>query len=137
MLRRNLFTLTLPLVLLTLAPMPPAAKSAAPVKVTTHTYKRVGKLAIKADLHRVADASVRPVVVWIHGGALINGHRGGIVHSYWDLSSTTVCDAPVSRRLCTLHHLSCNQSTSTFDVFRTRLHSFNVNEGISSRVTFY
>ena len=38
----------------------------------TYTYKRVGKLEIKADVHRADDDVKRSVVVWIHGGALIN-----------------------------------------------------------------
>ena len=43
---------------------------------TTHTYKKVGALEIKADVVPVrAPAGARPVVVWIHGGALINGGR--------------------------------------------------------------
>lgn len=45
---------------------------------TTHTYKRVGALEIKADVHRLNDATIRPVVVWIHGGALIMGGRDRI-----------------------------------------------------------
>lgn len=48
------------------------------VTMTTHTYKRVGKLEIKADVFRADDKVQRPVVVWIHGGALINGHRASI-----------------------------------------------------------
>ena len=44
----------------------------------TYTYKKAGDLEIKADVHRRDDQTVRPVVVWIHGGALINGHRAGI-----------------------------------------------------------
>ena len=48
------------------------------ISITTFTYKTVGKLAIKADVHRADDDVTRPVVVWIHGGALINGHRAGI-----------------------------------------------------------
>lgn len=44
----------------------------------TFTYKRVGGLAIHADVHRADDTVLRPVLVWIHGGALICGHRGGI-----------------------------------------------------------
>lgn len=48
------------------------------VRVKTYTYKRVGKLEIHADVHRVDDGAVRPIVVWIHGGALIMGHRAGI-----------------------------------------------------------
>ncbi len=48
------------------------------VSVTTHVYKSVGNLEIKADVHRINDDQLRPVVVWIHGGALILGHREGI-----------------------------------------------------------
>ena len=55
-----------------------AAPAAPKVRVTTHVYKKVGKLEIKADLHRPDDDRVRPVVVWIHGGALIMGNRAGI-----------------------------------------------------------
>ena len=46
--------------------------------VQTYTYKKVGDLEIQADVHRVDDESRRPVVVWIHGGALIVGSRTGI-----------------------------------------------------------
>lgn len=45
---------------------------------TTYTYKTVGNLSIKADVIHAADESVRPVLVWIHGGALIMGDRGGV-----------------------------------------------------------
>lgn len=48
------------------------------VKTKTFTYKKVGGLEIKADVHRFDDDARRPVLVWIHGGALINGHRGGV-----------------------------------------------------------
>lgn len=51
---------------------------AAAVKPETFTYKRVGTLGIKADVYRTGGGAKRPVVVWIHGGALIMGHRGGI-----------------------------------------------------------
>jgi len=44
---------------------------------TTFTYKKVGPLEIKADVFRAPDHQVRPVVVIIHGGALINGSRSG------------------------------------------------------------
>src|SRR5262245_278470 len=44
----------------------------------THTYKSVKKLDIKADVYREDDEQKRPVVVWIHGGALINGHREAV-----------------------------------------------------------
>ena len=48
------------------------------IRVKTFTYKKVGNLEIKADVHRADDDVVRPVVVWIHGGALILGHRAGV-----------------------------------------------------------
>jgi acetyl esterase/lipase len=45
------------------------------VSVKTYTYKKVGELEIKVVVHRRDDNIIRPVVVRIHGGALINGHR--------------------------------------------------------------
>ncbi|HJQ78885.1 MAG TPA: alpha/beta hydrolase [Lacipirellulaceae bacterium] len=53
---------------------------AEPVEVrpVTHVYKKVGPLAIKADVYRQPDDRVRPAAVWIHGGALIMGHRAQI-----------------------------------------------------------
>lgn len=56
----------------------PCAADDAGIRVETITYRKVGDLEIKADLHRADDEVIRPVVVWIHGGALINGHREGI-----------------------------------------------------------
>ena len=44
----------------------------------TWVYKKVGELEIKADVYRAGDEKTRPVVVWIHGGALINGHREAV-----------------------------------------------------------
>ncbi|MDA2937159.1 alpha/beta hydrolase fold domain-containing protein [Acidobacteria bacterium AH-259-A15] len=48
------------------------------IRTQTYTYKTVSDLEIKLDVHRLDDDVVRPVVLWIHGGALINGHRGGM-----------------------------------------------------------
>jgi len=48
------------------------------IRLTTHTYKKADALEIKADVHRANDDVTRPVMVWIHGGALINGHHAGI-----------------------------------------------------------
>lgn len=48
------------------------------VRPETHTYKTVGEVAIKADVYRSQRKERRPVVVWIHGGALIGGHRGDV-----------------------------------------------------------
>ena len=44
----------------------------------TFVYKTVGRLPIQLDVHRPDDGKTRPVAVWIHGGALINGHREGV-----------------------------------------------------------
>ena len=40
----------------------------------TYTYKQAGELKILADVYPAAGIN-RPVVVWIHGGALIMGNR--------------------------------------------------------------
>jgi acetyl esterase/lipase len=44
----------------------------------TYTYKTVGACAIKADFYAGVPGPAHPVVVWIHGGALIMGERGQI-----------------------------------------------------------
>lgn len=49
--------------------------SAAESKKTTYTYKKVGDLDIKLDVYRDETTEVQPVLVWIHGGALIMGNR--------------------------------------------------------------
>jgi acetyl esterase/lipase len=41
----------------------------------TYPYKTVDGLAVQADVFRAAGVDARPAVVFIHGGALINGHR--------------------------------------------------------------
>ena len=50
----------------------------AEIERTTYVYKSVGELDIHADVYRPNDDSVRPVVVQIHGGALMMGHREGV-----------------------------------------------------------
>ena len=42
---------------------------------STWTYKQVGNLEILADVYRPDDEKMRPVVIWVHGGALIGGSR--------------------------------------------------------------
>ena len=49
--------------------------SAAEYMKATHIYKTVGEVKIAADVFRPDDGEIRPVVVWIHGGALIQGSR--------------------------------------------------------------
>lgn len=56
----------------------PASAEKPKIVKTTHTYKTVGKLQIKADVYRPDDDVVRPVAIWIHGGALIMGSRAGV-----------------------------------------------------------
>jgi len=51
---------------------------AAEIVKRTHVYKQVGETEIKADVYRAADQQKRPVLVWIHGGALITGSRAGV-----------------------------------------------------------
>jgi acetyl esterase/lipase len=41
----------------------------------TFTYKTIGNTNIKADVYRLAGQGLRPVIIWIHGGALILGSR--------------------------------------------------------------
>ena len=51
----------------------------------TFTYKKAGQLAIKLDVLRADDRAERPVAVWIHGGALINGHRAAVPRRVKDM----------------------------------------------------
>src|SRR5688500_18152809 len=53
-------------------------RAAEPFTKETVVYKQVGPLGIKADIYHYADAKVRPVLVSLHGGALIMGHREGL-----------------------------------------------------------
>jgi acetyl esterase/lipase len=55
----------------------PLISAEQPVKQTL-TYKQVAELQIKADVYMHADSKVRPAMVWLHGGALIMGHRESI-----------------------------------------------------------
>ena len=53
----------------------PSASQTAELCRCTYTYKKVGDLRIKADVHWVDDGVRRPVLVWLHGGALMMGNR--------------------------------------------------------------
>jgi acetyl esterase/lipase len=55
------------------------------ITTRTHTYKVADRCEIRADVHRAADDAVRPAIVWIHGGALIMGHRENIADRQRDL----------------------------------------------------
>lgn len=51
---------------------------AEPPPKKTYVYKEVDSVKIHLDIYRPDDKRVRPVVVWIHGGALILGGRQGV-----------------------------------------------------------
>lgn len=54
----------------------PAAPPKTPtVRKSTFTFKTVDNLPIQADVFRPDDEKPRPVLLWIHGGALISGSR--------------------------------------------------------------
>lgn len=55
------------------------------VEKKTYTYKTVGDCAIKADVYRAGKGNdPTPVLIWIHGGALIIGDRAGIIGPFRD-----------------------------------------------------
>lgn len=60
--------------------LPANAQEKVPASLmkTTHIYKTVGDVKISADVYRPAGTEPRPVVVWIHGGALIVGSRSQV-----------------------------------------------------------
>jgi len=51
----------------------------------THTYKVVNGHQVKADVYGDFAGGPRPVIVWIHGGALIMGHRDNLKEWQRDL----------------------------------------------------
>jgi len=63
----------------------PAHAADPPLPKQTHTFKTVDDLKIQADVYRPDDTKVRPVVVWIHGGALIMGNRKSVPKNLLDL----------------------------------------------------
>ncbi len=66
--------------LLLLAALPYAAAwpQDIPFAKTTYAFKTVDKLKIHADVYCRDDGKPHPVVVWIHGGALIVGSRTSV-----------------------------------------------------------
>jgi acetyl esterase/lipase len=58
----------------------PASEAPQPMKFTkqTFTYKQAGDCAIQADVYRAHETTKQPVILWIHGGALIMGDRSGL-----------------------------------------------------------
>jgi len=70
--------LGLGLTLALIAAAPARGGEGAALRKTTHIYKTVGATKIAADVYRSASAPPRPVLVWIHGGALIVGSRQSV-----------------------------------------------------------
>ena len=57
----------------------PAAEDAkGALAMQTYVYKTVGELKIQADVYRPSDARPRPVLVWLHGGALMMGNKNSV-----------------------------------------------------------
>lgn len=56
------------------------------LKKTTYTFKKFGDLPIRLDVNRADDKIVRPVLVWIHGGALIMGNRESVPKNLLNLA---------------------------------------------------
>ena len=73
--RKILFALTLLVFAVGATPVAAQSQLLRSTRSQTYAYKTVGDLQIKADVHRFDDDVVRPVVIWIHGGALIMGNR--------------------------------------------------------------
>ena len=73
--------------------------NAAEPRLRTFAYKRAGDLEIKADVYAYDDDEVRPAVVWIHGGALINGHRKAVSGKVREMATQNgrVCLAVLER----------------------------------------
>ncbi len=69
------------------------------IRIDTFTYRQVGDLEIRLDVHRRDDDRLRPVAVWIHGGALINGGRQGIGRAGKMLVDAGYCVVSIDYRL--------------------------------------
>jgi acetyl esterase/lipase len=61
------------------------AQDSAAVSKKTYTYKTAGDVKIQLDVYRPDDSKVQPVVVWIHGGALVMGNRNSVPRNIAEL----------------------------------------------------
>jgi len=83
----------IPLLLIVLAAFGSAAIAVPSIAIgqapsfvrSTLTYKVTGETRIEADVYRADDEVARPVVVWIHGGALMAGTRASVPHRLLNL----------------------------------------------------
>jgi acetyl esterase/lipase len=55
-----------------------ASLQAPPLVQKTYVVKEAGDLKLQVDVHRDSSSETRPVLVWIHGGALILGSRSHV-----------------------------------------------------------
>ena len=55
-----------------------ALQAPPPLVQKSYVVKEVGELKLQVDVHRDASTEPRPVLVWIHGGALIMGSRSHV-----------------------------------------------------------
>ncbi len=76
-----------------------ANSASGEIEVETFTFKRVDDLEIKLDVHRENDEVLRPLVVSIHGGALINGGRHQVSGQVRDLVKAGYCVVSIDYRL--------------------------------------
>jgi acetyl esterase/lipase len=65
-----------------------AALQAAPLPKKSFVTKEEGGVRIELDVHRDESSEPRPVLVWIHGGALIMGSRSQVPRDLLDLCRT-------------------------------------------------
>jgi acetyl esterase/lipase len=49
------------------------------ISKTVYTYKAINNCEIKADVYSSTDLVIQPLVIWMHGGALIWGNRESIL----------------------------------------------------------
>ena len=54
----------------------------------SYAYKTAGDVKINADVYRADDTKPRPVLVYIHGGALVGGNRSQVPANLRDLART-------------------------------------------------
>jgi acetyl esterase/lipase len=65
-----------------------SATQDAPFTKKSYTFKTAGDLKVQADVYRAEDKAARPVLVWIHGGALVTGNRNSVPKNLLDLAKS-------------------------------------------------
>src|SRR5262249_38077410 len=66
----------------------PAVADEPKYEKKSYTQQTRGETKIEADVYRPDGDKPRPVVVWIHGGALIMGSRDGVPKNLMELCRT-------------------------------------------------